>query len=271
MIDTHMPQSFESASALTRIAEDEHELTIPDGWQQGRGAFGGLVLATLLAAMEADEKDKARLVRAFSGEICAPVLPVATRLKTHLLRRGNNQSNWSATLTQNGEIVAHGSCAMATARKVADSPIGAFDLPAQSPYAEGRAVDLGPPLAPTFTQHYEYRPTGPLPFTGGKDALVLGWVKERVPLSRVTAPALLGRVDAHWPALFSVETQRRAVATVSFLAEFLVDPSTLDPNEPLFYRGRVVAQHGGYFVEYRELWKGDTPVLFNQQSMALLA
>jgi hypothetical protein len=265
-----MPESFERASALTRIAEDEHELTIPDGWRQGRGAFGGLVLGTLLAAMEEDEQDKARITRAFSGEICAPALPVPTRIKTRLLRRGNNQSNWSATILQNGEVVAHGSCAMATARKVADAPLASFDVPAQTPYTEARVIEVGPPLGPTFTQHYEYRPTGPLPFTGGKEALILGWVKERVPLSKVTAAALLGRVDAHWPALFVVETQRRPIATVSFLAEFLCDPSTLDPNEPLFYRARVVAQNAGYFVEYRELWKGDTPVLFNQQAMAIL-
>jgi hypothetical protein len=266
-----MPQSFESASALTRIAEDEHEVVIPDGWQQGRGAFGGLTLAIMCAAMEADEKDETRKIRAFSGELCGPTLPVRTRIKTRVLRRGNNQSNLSATLTQNGEVVAHASCVMASPRKVADAPLAAFDLPTQTPYAEARIVDVGPPLAPTFTQHYEYRPTGPLPFSGVKDALILGWVKERIPLSKVTAAALLGRVDAHWPALFVIETKRRSIATVSFMAEFLCDPSTLDPNEPLFYRARVIAQSAGYFVEYRELWKGDTPVLFNQQSMAILS
>ena len=31
-----------------------------------------------------------------------------------------------------------------------------------------------------------------------------------------------------------------------------------------------MAQHGGYFVEMRELWKGDEPVALNQQSFAML-
>jgi hypothetical protein len=60
------------------------------------------------------------------------------------------------------------------------------------------------------------------------------------------------------------------MATVSFLAELLCDPVTLDPSEPLFYRARVVAQAGGYFVEMRELWRGDEPVALNQQSFAML-
>ena len=45
---------------------------------------------------------------------------------------------------------------------------------------------------------------------------------------------------------------------------------TLDPAMPLYYRGRAVAEFGGYFVEMRELWNGDTVVALNQQTFALL-
>jgi hypothetical protein len=67
-----------------------------------------------------------------------------------------------------------------------------------------------------------------------------------------------------------MESAPRPIATVSFLAEILCDPSTLDPRAPLFYRARVVAEAGGYFVEMRELWSGDVPVALNQQSVAML-
>ena len=90
-------------------------------------------------------------------------------------------------------------------------------------------------------------------------------------MATMSAAALIGRIDAYWPAIFSLETAPRPVATVSFLAELLCDPSTLDPSQPLFYRARAVAQAGGYFVEMRELWHGDTPVALNQQSFAMLA
>jgi hypothetical protein len=86
----------------------------------------------------------------------------------------------------------------------------------------------------------------------------------------VTASSLIARLDAHWPALLAVETTPRPVATVSFMAEFLCDPSTLDPAAPLFYRARVVAEAAGYFVEMRELWNGDVPVALNQQSLAMV-
>ncbi len=42
---------FGVASAVEPIRDGHFRATIPDGWQQGRGAFGGLVLGTLLRAI----------------------------------------------------------------------------------------------------------------------------------------------------------------------------------------------------------------------------
>src|SRR5271170_5876695 len=92
------PQSFERAIALERVAENEHRAVVPDGWQQGRGAFGGLVLGTLMEAMASREPDPARAVRAFTGDLCGPALTEASRVVTRVLRRGNNQTNVAATM-----------------------------------------------------------------------------------------------------------------------------------------------------------------------------
>ena len=265
-----MPDSFEKTIALERLSENEHRLVIPDGWQQGRGAFGGLVLGAIMEAMTVREPDAARTARAFSGDICGPALTTETRIVSRVLRRGNNQTNVSATLEQDGAVIAQASCVLALPRKISTPPPLRMDPPSRVPYEEARIAPVGPPLGPRFAQHYEYRPTGGLPFSAGSDAVVLGWVKERVPLERMTAAALLGRLDAYWPAIYTIESAPRPIATVSFLAEILCDPSTLDPSLPLFYRARVVAEAGGYFVEMRELWSGDTPVALNQQSMAML-
>ena len=43
---------LEQASSVTDRGGGRFVGEIPDGWQQGRGAFGGLVLATLLRAIE---------------------------------------------------------------------------------------------------------------------------------------------------------------------------------------------------------------------------
>ena len=265
-----MADSFEDAIALERTGENEHRLVIPEGWQQGRGAFGGLVLGILMEAMRSAEPDTVRAARAFTGDLCGPALPVESRVVTRVLRRGNNQTNVAATLEQVGGVVAHATCVLASPRKVRPVPRFAFEPPVRIPYAEVPVTVLSPLRTPVFTQHYEYRVTSGPAFAGGTDALVTGWIKERVPLKQVTASALLGRLDSFWPALFAVETAPRPIATVSFLAEILCDPATLDPEEPLFYRARVVAEAGGYFVEMRELWSGDRVVALNQQSLAML-
>jgi len=130
---------------------------------------------------------------------------------------------------------------------------------------------MGPPIGPVFATHYEFRLVSGAPHGGASDAVVAGWVRESVPLGMLTYAALLARLDSFWPAFFAVDRVRRPMATVSFMAEFLADPATLDPTVPMFYRARAVAQAGGYCVELRELWRGSEPVAFNQQSFALLA
>jgi len=265
-----MADSFEQASRLARISGSEHELVVPDGWQQGRGAFGGLVLGATLGAMVADEPDAARVPRAFLGEICAPALPVASRLQTRALRRGRNQTNLACTFTQEGQIVAHASAVLASARRIVGAPRLSSRPPQRGRFEDVPVAPIGPPQGPTFASHYEFRLTSPAPFSGVGDGTVTGWVRERVALERVTHAVLLARLDSFWPAIFAMETAPRPIATVSFMAEFLVDPAQLDPSRPLYYRARSLAEAGGYFVELRELWDGDEPVAFNQQSFAIL-
>lgn len=265
-----MADSFERATALTRISANEHEFALPDGWQQGRGAFGGLVLGATLAAMVADEPHASRTPRVFTGDICGPALPVVTRLQTRELRRGKNQSNVACELTQEGRVVAHASAVLAAARNVRSVPALSMTCPETGRFEDIPVLPIGPPVDPVFAHHYEFRVTVGVPFAGGSDAVVTGWVRERVPLSRVTHAVLLARLDSFWPALYSIETARRPLATVSFMAEFLCDPTTLDPSRPLFYRARSIAEAGGYFVELRELWNGRELVALNQQSFAIL-
>ena len=70
--------------------------------------------------------------------------------------------------------------------------------------------------------------------------------------------------------MLAVESAPRAVATVGYTMQLLVDPRTLDVAEPLYYRARGVAGGDNFFVEMRELWSGDVVVAMNQQTFALL-
>lgn len=260
---------FEQASAVERVAPLRFRATIPDGWQQGRGAFGGLVLATLARAMEASDDAPGRRLRTLTGDLCGPVQPGEVELVVRALRRGANQTNLAAELVQGGETLATATAVLSAPRNVVARSL---QPPAPSPerWQDLPVLAIEPPLGPVFARHYEYRSNGPLPFSGGDAPVAAGFLREKARPTRLDAPALVAYLDAWWPALFATEQTPRVMATVSFAAEFLADPRGLDPALPLAHRARVEAQAEGFCLEFRELWQGDTLVALNQQTFALI-
>lgn len=261
--------AFERGTRVTPTGDGRFAVDVPDGWQQGRGAFGGLVLGTLTRAVEATVADPARRVRTVAGDLCAPAQPGPSEVAVRILRQGSNQTNAQAELVQGGAVVATATFVLSTPRAV-DVPARSPSPPTPPAFDGVDAVPIGPPLGPVFAAHYEYRNVGPLPFAGGADAAAAGWIREREPLRRLDAAAMIARLDAWWPSIFAVSTTLRPTATIQFTAELLVDPTTLDPRAPLFHRGRVEALRDGLFLELRELWSDGELVAMNQQTMAIL-
>ena len=263
-----MPSLLEDATTL-RGDGDRTFIVVPDLWQQGRGAFGGIAIAALARVLQRSEAHSGRTLRTFTADLCGPVMPGEAELRVEVLRRGKNLSNVEARLLQSGEVVARASGSLSTARAV-DVPRRQPPAPELPDWRSVPVVPVGPPFAPVFAQHFEYRLTGPMPFSGGKDAIAEGWIRERVPPSRYDVPLLIGMLDAWWPSLFSVLSRPIRVATTTFTAEVLCDPSTLPGEEPLLYRAHVPAVHDGFMLEFRELWSGGTLLAANQQTMVLI-
>ncbi len=264
-----MENDLDRATRLTALGGGTFAAQIPDGWQQGRGAYGGLVVAALLRAVEHAESEPERTLRAISAEICAPVGVGDATIRVEPLRRGAAVGYYDARLVQQGEVQARASVVLGAARPV-DSAVPAPTPPSPPAWRGLPVIAVAPPLGPQFAQHFEYRPTGVPPFSGSPEASASGFLRERSPRTRFDAPAVLAHLDAWWPALFAVERAPRPCATVCFTAQLLVDPATLPAGEPLFHRARVEALREGYFVEFRELWSGPTLVALNQQTFAVL-
>lgn len=261
--------TFAQATTVEKVEDTRFRAIIPDGWQQGRGAYGGLVLATLLRAMEGCEPEPGRRVRALTGELCGPALPGESDVQVSVLRRGGRVTNLDARLVQAGEVVARASALVSPARDIAVPP-PPREVPLPRPWQDSMVAPVQPPLGPAFARFFEFRPTGPLPFSGGAEPVASGWIRLKTPPARLDSPTLIGYLDAWWPAFFSVVAEPCHSATVTFMAELLVDPGTLRADEPLYHTGRVVGAGEWFFVEYRELWSGSTLVAMNQQTFALL-
>ena len=266
-----MTSEFEKATAIRASDDGANQWTgeIPDRWQQGKGAFGGVVVAILTRAIVASEEDRTRTLRSLSADLCAPALPGAVVVRVSPLRRGGSMSFVEARLEQGGSLVAHATAALASARSIAPAAIRAAPPP-RTPWRDVPPMAVAAPIGPVFADKYEYRSTGPLPFIGGTDPSAEGWIREKAIPSVLDEAAIAGLLDAWWPTVLAVESGPRAVATVGYTMQLLVEPRTLDPAEPLFYRARGVAAADNFFVELRELWSGDSVVAMNQQTFALL-
>ena len=109
------------------------------------------------------------------------------------------------------------------------------------------------------------------PFSGGSAPVTAGWIRPKRPAARRDAAFLATCADTWWPALYTVLDAPRPMATLAFGFQPLGDCAGLEPDAPLLVRGAVQAVHGGYSVEFRELWGHDGRLLaLSQQTFGVL-
>jgi hypothetical protein len=262
---------FLTLSTPRPIGAQRFAATIPEGWQQGRGAFGGLVVADLIRAMEACEPAPDRTLRSLTAEICGPVLQGEIEITVRVLRRGTGVTTLAAQIEQGGEVSAHAVGVIGRAR--ADRPRSTYLAPPLPPPWREVAPfpDPLPPFVPSFARFLDMRNVGPTPFSGGAEPVASGWVRMNDPGPARDAAFLAGIADAYWPAIFSTWTSPRPVATIAFTFQPVGTCEGLDPEAPFFNRARVIAEAEGYTVEQRELWGEDGRLLaLNQQTIAVI-
>ncbi len=260
--------SLADALRLETSPSGEVIWNVPEGWAQGRGAFGGLTLAVLARAAGATLDDRERPLRTLTGEIPAAVLVGPARVKVAPLRAGNSLSTLVAQIEQGSGVAAHAVLNFGKTRDVGTDGVHAGTSATFPPFdsvTPSRPVSPGP----IFTQHFEYRPVTGKPYSGAAEPLVEGWVRIREP-GDVPAPyALLAMIDAWFPAIMPTMTVPRPFGTISFAAHLYDRGWVL--GEPLFHRSRLLASHQGYFAELRELFtpRGELAAV-NQQTMAII-
>ncbi len=269
-----MSDSFRDATRVERTGDDSFEARIPDGWQQGRGAFGGVVFGVLLRAAEACESDPARVARTFSADVAGPVLPGSASIRVRVLRRGRSQTNLQAELSQNDQVLASALCTLSAPRPgqrdARECGTAVAPEEASRNWGEVPVFPVQPPFGPVFAPHYEYRCVGQLPYSAGPVPVSLGFVRERNGAGELDAPALTALLDSFWPALYTALSGPRPMTTVAFAAQYVARERALPAEKPLFFRAHSFAQHAGYCVEFRELWCGSELVALNQQTFAIL-
>ena len=249
----------------------------PDGWLQGRGAWGGLLVGTAVRAAEAadprpGESGATRPVREVSVDMLGPVPAGDVPVRVSPLRRGSGTSAWRVEFLgapDHDEVLASASIVLGQRRSGDQPTLEELEMPAAPAWNDVPLIPLGPPVAPDFTQHLEFRVMSGFPYQGRVEDIAC-WV--RFPQSEpVDAALLLGMVDAMWPVTLVAVSEPRPLATLTFAASLLVAPASVDPEQPLLHRGRLLALRDGYATETRELWTPDGRLaVWNTQVMAII-
>lgn len=266
-------ENFDTAVTVTPASDGSYIWVVPEGWAVGRGAWGGLVIGSLISAIEQSETDRARVVRAVSGEIASPARVGPHVVAVTLSRRGSALSTWTATTTNdNGELVARLTAVLALPRQPAndvdDSTWGMLEAPTAPPPAEAVRFEMGG-LGPQYMGHLQLAPSTGIIFSGNA-ARTTGYVRLTEPVAH-SASSLLALVDGWWPASLVPFEQFQAMATVSFSANLMVDPSSVPADEWLLHDGFAAGARDGFVSEQRRLWSVDGRLLVdNMQSMVLL-
>ena len=239
-------------------------LDVPPGWRQGRGAFGGLVVASLVRSIEQRVADPSRKVRSVTAELLAPVAAGVAQISVEVLRRGNNVTIARAAIAEHAHVVA----VLATERKGA-GPTAWQDLVAPVVAAHSAIEPLAAsPVFPEFAQHFEYRLARGAPGDGSTETV--GWIRARDPGAPRDAAYIAALIDAWWPVALVRLAAPRAMATLAYTLDIVAGIDGLSPDAPLLYRGTAPVCSDGYCLETRELWGEDGRlVALNQQTFVV--
>lgn len=254
---------------VEKSAEHVYRWNVPDSWQQGRGAFGGIVFGAMASAMRQSETDGARLLRSLTVEIPAPVMAEEARVEVTPLRIGNAMSTWNALLRQGDTVAARASAVFGSTR-VSDRDLRPPPPESAAQWKDGLELAVEPPMGPVFGQHFDYRNRGPLPFGEGPEARAEGWIRPKEAPSVFGPEELVTCIDAWWPTLYAMEAGPRPMATVSSTIQLFAQ-SVPNRDEPLYYRAVADSAQDGFILELRELWTLSGQLLVkNQQTFVVI-
>lgn len=258
-------------SMPTPTTAGHYALDVPPGWLQGRGTYGGLVMGSLIRAIEHAIGDPARMVRSLTAELPGPVVAGRAEITVDILRTGNSLSTARAALSQGNEVKAHAVGVLAATRSgsgpLAWQDVVRPDVPAWSTI---EPLPTEPGLWPEFAQNFEYRVIDGMFMSGS--AQTLGWVRPRLHGGLRDAGHIASVIDAWWPVALSRMPAMRPMATIVTSLAIVSGIAGLDPEAPMLYRATSPVLADGYCLETRELWGEDGRLIaINHQTLAIIA
>ncbi|UUY09582.1 thioesterase family protein [Pseudomonas sp. J452] len=248
------------------------QIQIPQHWGQGRATFGGLLAACLFDKIQ-PQVAAGRPVRSLMLSFVAPVAPGILDVQIEVLREGKAATQVQATAVQQDQVCAVMLASFGGDRSSTVS-VGALSAPA---FKAPEAVSPFPFIAgltPDFTQHFDYRYTvGKMPFMGGQETRMGGWIRLRDPGEQATSVAeLLCLLDAWPPAVFSLLKAPTSGSSLSWTVSFADTPDDCAAGDWWQYLADIQHAANGYSHIDATVWnKHGNAALISRQTVSVFA
>lgn len=262
-----MTRYTELLNSLHRHSDNTVDAHVPESWMQGRTTYGGLTAAlSLQAAMGIVDDIPIRSAQiAFVGPVGGDI-----KIKPTLLRRGKNTAYVSVDIIANSEVTAQSIFAFGKAK---ESSVHFDDMPMPTVKAPNEIESFfdqrGP--RPGFTQNFDMLlALGGRPISGSTEKSIGLWMRHLDPDTPQDATAVLAIGDAPPPAVLSMFTAPVRISSMTWMAEFMTDTITTDPEGWFFAQHTAQLAKDGYSSQSMRLWNSaGEPILVGRQTIAV--
>ena len=246
---------FNEIAKRVQTQGDAYRWAIPEGWRQGRTAYGGLTAGLSLIAAQKQFSDLPPF-RSATINFIGPVTgdPVFTSRK---LREGRNVTSVETQGTVDGKPVS--SCTFIFAAARASAVTVDFSAP-DAPLPE-QCEPFTPPAAtefvPAFFNRFDTRLiAGARPMSGADEGYIRTWSRHHDAASREGIASLLTLGDVLPPSAAPLFKAFGPVSSVNWIFTVLADdPKT---EEGWWHvESRLTAATGGYSTQVMRIWNTD--------------
>lgn len=242
--------------AILNSVTEQGQATVPEGWGQGRAAFGGL-LAALLYQHAAITVAKDQVLRSFSLSFVAPVAPGSLSIHSEVLRQGKSVLQVQVTARQAQQVAAVMLLSFGAARP-SELHVPAAAAPAMKTPQYSQILPFIKGMTPDFLAHIELAwAQGDMPFTGSETPDFAGHMRYREPLSATSIAAFIGLVDAWPPSLLPMFKRPAPASSLTWTMELVGDPTPYAGDS--WWQYQVITDHcaDGYGQSRASVWSPD--------------
>lgn len=255
--------TFAVDTAVREGAGGTLECVVDDDWWVVDGPNGGYLAAILVYALQARVDTAERPLRSLTVQYQRAPRPGPAVIEVTLEREGRSVTFARVTLRQGDRL------ALSALAVLARPGEGAIDLAAATPPAVPGPDDIdalpeGPPEAPPFGRHFDYRPAVEERDDGV--ARTGGWLRVREQHD-LDAALVTAMCDSWFPAVFSVVHEPLAVPTL----DLTVHLRAALPRAGDWVLGRFTTQTArhGFLEEDAELFTAGGELLAHSRQLAL--